>query len=172
MAEQISLNKKTTAVIIMDFQYRQLNTLPGEVQNDIIARANKVLAAARNNKIPVIHIEVQRGERIPETAMHPGIIIQPGEPILTKHRTGPFSTTNLDEILKRQGVKTLVLLGIRTSGCVLSAVRWAADIDYSLIILSDCCADPEEDVHCILMEKIFPRQASVITAREFLKIIG
>jgi nicotinamidase-related amidase len=171
MAEQSLFDRRSTAVLIMDFQYRQLNMLPEDLQQELITRANKVLAISRQNRIPIIHIEVQRGERVPETALHPGILIQPDEPILTKNRTGPFSTTNLDEVLKKQSIKTLVLLGIRTSGCILSTVRWAADIDYQLIVLSDCCADPDTEVHHVLMEKIFPRQASVTTAEEFFKLI-
>jgi len=62
-------------------------------------------------------------------------------------------------------------MGISTSGCVLSAVRWAADINYKLIVLADCCADPDGEVHRVLMEKLFPRQASVINSEEFLRAI-
>jgi nicotinamidase-related amidase len=64
-------------------------------------------------------------------------------------------------------------MGIRTSGVVLSTVRWAADIDYRLIVLSDCCADPDEEVHRVLMEKVlsFFGQAAVVTSQEFLKVL-
>ena len=63
-------------------------------------------------------------------------------------------------------------MGIATSGCVLSTVRWAADIDYGLIVLSDCCADRDDDVHRVLMEKVFPRQANVVGSQEFLRALG
>jgi nicotinamidase-related amidase len=171
MAEQPSFDRNKTAILIMDYQYRQLSFFPEEFQNEIIARANRVLAKARQKGIPVIYIEVQRGERIPETEIHRAIAPQPGELVLTKRRTGPFSTTNLDEVLKKRGIETLVLMGIRTSGCVLSTVRWASDIDYKLIVLSDCCADPDDEVQQVLMRKVFPRQASVITSLEFLKAL-
>jgi len=171
MAEQLSINRSKTAILSMDWQKRQLSFFPEVFQNEIMARANKVLAKARHEGIPVINVEVRRGEKTPETEIHPTMTPQPGEPLLTKSRTGPFSTTNLDEILKKQGIETLVLIGLRTSGCILTTVRWAADIDYKLIVLSDCCADQEEDVHRVLMEKVFPRQASVITSSEFLQIL-
>ena len=156
----------------MDYQNRQLSSFSEDFQNELISRANKVLAKARREGIPVIYVEVRRGERTLETEIHPAIKPQPGEPVLTKRRVGPFSTTNLDELLKEKSVELLVLMGIRTSGCMLSAIRWAADIDYQLIVLSDCCADQEGDVHRILMEKVFPRQASVVTSQEFLKALG
>jgi len=155
----------------MDYQNRQLGYFSESFQSELIARANKVLAKARLEGIPVIYIEVLRGERTPEREIHPAITPQPGEPVLTKRRTGPFSTTNLDEVLKKQGIETLALMGISTSGCVLSTVRWAADIDYRLIVLSDCCADRDDEVQRVLMEKVFPRQASVVTAQEFIQAV-
>ena len=171
MTEQLSFNRSTTAIVSMDWQKRQLSAFSEDFQNEIMARANKVLVQARHDGIPVINVEVRRGERTPETEIHPVMTPQPGEPLLTKSRVGPFSTTNLDEILKNQGIETLVLMGLRTSGCVLTTVRWAADIDYKLIVLSDCCADAEDDVHQILMEKMFPRQATVVTSQEFLQAL-
>ena len=171
MAEQLSFNRNKMAVLIMDYQNRQLGFFPEEFQTKLLARANEVLARARHLGIPVIYVEVRRGERTPETEIHAAVTPQPGELVLTKRRFGPFSTTNLDEVLKEQGIETLVLMGISTSGVVLSTVRWAADIDYQSIVLSDCCADRDDEVQRVLMEKVLPRQASVVTRREFLQAL-
>jgi nicotinamidase-related amidase len=46
---------------------------------------------------------------------------------------------------------------------VLSTLRQAADLDYQLTVLSDGCLDADAEVHRVLTEKIFPRQADVIT---------
>ena len=70
---------------------------------------------------------------------------QPTEVIVTKRRVGVFSTTDLESVLRTRQVTCLVLLGIATSGVVLSMVRWAADADYALVVLEDCCADGDED---------------------------
>jgi nicotinamidase-related amidase len=59
-----------------------------------------------------------------------------------------------------------VLAGIATSGVVLSTLREAADRDYQLIVLSDCCFDLDAEVHRVLMDKVFPRQAEVLTVEE------
>ena len=171
MSEQLSVDRSKTAVLIMDYQNRQLGSITTDSPEELLARANGVLAKARRESIPAIYIEVRRGERAPETEIHPAITPQPGEMVLTKRRVGPFSTTNLDEVLKQQGIEALILMGISTSGCVLSTVRWAADIDYRIIVLSDCCADRDEEVHRVLTEKIFPRQATVVTAEEFRKAL-
>jgi nicotinamidase-related amidase len=171
MVEQLAIDRAKTAVIIMDYQMRQLSSFSEQFQKEILARANKVLAKARQKGLLVINVEVQRGERTPETEIHPAIKPPPGEILLTKHRTGPFSTTNIEEILKKQKIQTLVLLGLRTSGCVLTTVRWAADIDYQLIVLSDCCADPDEEIQRVLMEKVMARQATIITTAQFLQAL-
>lgn len=55
-----------------------------------------------------------------------------------------------------------MLAGIATSGVVLSTVRQAADPDYRLVVLADGCLDPDPEVHRVLTEKVFPRQADVV----------
>jgi nicotinamidase-related amidase len=154
----------------MDYQNRQLSNFSDAFRDELLVRANKVLVRARHEGIPVIYVEVRRGERTPETEIHSGVTPRSGEIVVTKRRVGPFSTTDLDTILKAKGIDTMVLMGISTSGVVLSTVRWAADIDYRLIVLSDCCADRDEEVQRVLMGKVFPflGQATVVTSQEFL----
>ena len=173
MANQLTLDRCKTAVLIMDYQNRMLNELSEAARKDILRKANEILSKARSVSIPVIYIEVRRGERTPEMEIHPGVTPKPGELVLTKQRTGPFTTTNLNEVLKKLGVDTLVLMGIATQGCILTTVRCAADMDYKLIVVSDCCANPpSEEVHRVLMEKVFPAQASVVKAQELLGVMG
>ena len=171
MTEQISISRDKLAVLIMDYQNRQLSNFSEEFQKDILGKANEVLAEARQKGIPVIYVEVVRGERTPDREIHQAITPKSGEVVLTKSRTGPFSTTNLDEVLKEQGIETLVLMGISTSGCVITTVRWGADIDYKLMVLSDCCADQDDEIQRVLMEKLFPRQATVLTSQQFLQAL-
>ena len=173
MAEQLSFNRNKTAVLIMDYQNRQLSNFSDVFREGLLAKVNTVLEKARREGIPVIYVEVRRGERTPETEIHSSVTPKSEEVVVTKSRVGPFSTTNLDTILKTKGIETLVLMGISISGVVLSTVRWAADIDYKQIVLSDCCADPDEEVHRVLMEKIFPGfgQAAVITSPEFIQAL-
>ena len=102
----------------------------------------------------------------PGTQIHDEIAPRDGDIVVRKIRVGPFGTTDLHEQLQAKGIDTLILAGISTSGVVLSAVRDGHDRDYRLFVLSDLCADPEADVHAFLMERIFPRQAEVITSEE------
>jgi nicotinamidase-related amidase len=46
-------------------------------------------------------------------------------------------------------------------------VREAADKDYRLSVLSDGCADMDPEVHSVLLNKVFPRQAEVLTTAQW-----
>ena len=60
------------------------------------------------------------------------------------------------------------MLGISTSGVVLSTLRHAADLDldFEIILVKDGCADPDDEVHRVLTEKVFVRQSTVATCRD------
>src|SRR5690348_18417336 len=77
-------------------------------------------------------------------------------------RRPPRSTLFPYTTLFRSAIGDLVLCGISTSGVVLSTLRQAADLDFGLTVLRDACADADDEVHRVLTEKVFPRQAEVV----------
>jgi len=84
-----------------------------------------------------------------------------GEVVVTKKRVSAFAGSDLELVLRARDVTGLVLGGIATSGVVLSTVREAADRDYELTVLEDLCLDGDDEVHRVLTQKVFPRQADV-----------
>lgn len=195
MPGDFTVDRDRTAILIMDYQNEIVSMLPEGQQRVLLPQAGRVLNEARQAGLPVIYVVVRFREGYPEvnprnkafgglkgsgrltegTAgadIHPEVAPQGGDVVVTKRRVGAFSTTDLMCVLKAREADTLVLLGIATSGCVLSTVRWAADMDYQLVVVSDCCADRDEEVHRVLMEKVFPRQATVVTAQEFLNALA
>ena len=108
----------------------------------------------------------------PATAVHDTVAPEPGDITVRKTRVGAFSTTDLHQRLRDRGIINLILAGISTSGVVLSTVRDAADRDYRVFVLADACADPVPGVHDFLTEKIFPRQAHVITSAELKDLLS
>jgi nicotinamidase-related amidase len=82
---------------------------------------------------------------------------------------GAFSGNELEMMLRARGAETLVLFGIATSGIVLSTVRQASDLDYRLVVVRDACADADDEVHRVLMDKVLARQATVLPAAELVK---
>lgn len=168
-----SIDVNRTAVLIMDFQQRIIANVATEPVA-VVDNAARALAGARQAGIPVIYV-VHRGgpfaEYAPDVELHEGVAPAEGELVITKVRPGPFSTTALDVTLREMGRDNLVIMGVATSGCVLSSVRWAVDINYSFIVLSDACSDGDPEVHRVLTEKVYPRQGTVITTDEFLQAL-
>lgn len=71
-------------------------------------------------------------------------------------------------ILRAREIDMLVLFGIATSGVVLSTLLHASDADYRLVVLRDCCADQDAELHTCLLDKFFPRRANVLSAAAFV----
>ena len=125
---------------------------------DAVPPTNKIFARLAEGRVN--HLDS------PATAVHDRLAPEPGDIVVRKTRVGAFSTTDLDEQLRKRGISTVVLAGISTSGVVLSTVRDAADRDYRIIVLADGCADFDAEVHDVLLGKVFPRQADVVTVAE------
>jgi len=100
--------------------------------------------------------------------VHPDVAPAAGEVTVIKRRVSAFAGSDLQVVLSAFGISHLVLTGISTSGVVLSTTREAADKDYRITILADCCADRDEEVHRVLTTKIFLNQADVLTAAEWI----
>jgi nicotinamidase-related amidase len=190
----LTINRARTAVLIMDYQNDIVSMLPENVQAPLLDRAGAVLKKARQAHLPIIYVVVRFRDGYPEVdprnklfsglkasgrlregtsgaEIHARVAPEPGDIVVTKRRVGAFSTTDLETILRAKNIHTLVLLGIATSGVVLSTIRSAADMDYSLVVVSDACADRDAEVNRVLMDKVFPRQAVVVTAQELINAI-
>ncbi len=124
-----------------------------------ISPRNRVFSALKGGARPMTESDLS-------TAIHPAVAPLAGDVVVTKRRVGAFSGSDLEIVLRSQGVTSLVLTGIATSGVVLSTPR-AADMDFEITVLSDGCADSDVGVHDVLMTKVFPRQAEVLTVDEW-----
>ena len=67
---------------------------------------------------------------------------QDGEIVIYKHRFSGFYETELDTVLKKLGIKSLIVTGCTTSVCVESTVRDAMFRDYQCVLLADCMGEP------------------------------
>lgn len=65
-----------------------------------------------------------------------------GDAEIYKSRFSGFYRTELEDVLKRRGIETLIVTGCTTSVCVDSTVRDAMFRDYRCIVLEDCTAEP------------------------------
>ncbi|WP_236795473.1 cysteine hydrolase family protein [Amycolatopsis sp. GM8] len=130
-----------------------------------ISQRNKAFAALAAN-VGYMHANS------PDTAIHPDLAPQDDDIVVRKTRFGALSTTDLVRQLEDAQIDTIILAGVSTSGVVLSTVRDAADRDLRVVVLSDGCADPDDEAHRVLVTKVFPVQADVITVAELQDAIG
>jgi nicotinamidase-related amidase len=67
--------------------------------------------------------------------------------MMEKRRLSAFTGTDLDLVLHSRGIKTLVVAGVVTQGCVESTVREAANADYYVAIPRECVASTDQKAH-------------------------
>jgi nicotinamidase-related amidase len=184
-------NNSNTVLLVLDMQTSLLSRLPDATV--FIGNVVKAIAHARTNNIPVLYVVVGFRHGMPEVDtnnksfaamkermgtvdmtewMKIDTAIAPlsTEVVVIKRRFSAFTGSDLEVILRAQGIRHIVLTGISTGGVVLSTVREAADKDYRITVLSDGCVDGDLEVHRVLITKVFPRQADVMTVEEWMKI--
>jgi nicotinamidase-related amidase len=184
-----------TALLVMDYQPAILQML--SAPDELLGQVEYAIATARQRGTHIGYVRVAlddddynnvpahsrmaaviaaRGRMFdsdsPTTQIHERLAPQGGDIVVRKSRVSAFSTTDLDQQLRDGDVDTLILCGISTSGVVLSTVRDAHDRDYQIFVLSDCCADLDLSVHEFLMDKIFPRQAQIITTTDLPDLLA
>lgn len=186
-----SIDASRSSLLLMDFQ-NGVVPMVGEEAAPLLERAQAAITTVRERGGQVSYVRVgfatgerpaggmgkRLGDRLaemhadaPATQIDERIAPRAGDIVVRKTRVGPFGTTNLDEQLRARGVDTLLMCGIATSGCVLSAVRDGHDRDYRIVVVSDLCADREQDIHDFLTQRIFPRQGDVVTTGELGELL-
>jgi nicotinamidase-related amidase len=181
------------ALLVMDVQRAIVDRVGGlDGAAGYLPRLREAIDAARAADVPVVYVVIgfraghpeisgrnksfgaaarsgAFAEGDPGTEIHPDVAPQPGDIVVTKKRVSAFAGSDLDLVLRAGDIDGLVLTGIATSGVVLSTLRQAADLDFRLTVLSDGCLDADTEVHRVLLEKVFPRQADVVTVSEWVK---
>lgn len=193
-----SLDSKKTALIVLDIQPTIISMIPGS--EAVIPRVVKLVEAARAHKIQVIWVTVgldekewseispnnkafsgikaHMGEALPDplkkggagASLVPELSIAEGDVHLVKNRFGPFSSTDLHDQLTKRGIDTIVVAGVKTSGCVLSTVRYAADHDFKIVVASDCVKDRDQAIDDVLIGQVLPEQAHVASSDEVVSL--
>jgi nicotinamidase-related amidase len=193
VADTFTIDPAHTAVLSMDCQAGIVSIYTREGKEAFLARVAHVLHHARATGMTVIHLQVgfrpglpeisnrnalfgviksseqhQQLFRGPHGAIPDTIAPQDNEIVITKRRISAFTGTDLAMILRANDIYTLVLYGIATSGVVLSTLIDAADADYRLAVIGDCCADLDSSLHDCLIQRFFPTRGSVLSAEAFI----
>ena len=185
------MNDSETAILVMDYQQLLVSSFVSGA-DECLTNVSRFLGVARSEQIPVIFVTVGFRPGFPEvsdrnkifssvrdggrflssdTATQIPALLGPGDTdlVVNKCRVSAFEGTDLQVILRARGISHLVMFGIITSGVVLSTVRQAADLDYKISVIKDFCHDPDANVQEVLLEKVLPMQAEVVTSAQYLK---
>jgi nicotinamidase-related amidase len=193
MSDPFPIDPARTAVLSMDCQAGIVAIYTREAKDVFLARAARVLNHARDKGMTVIHVQVGFRPGCPEISSrnalfaavkssekHQSLFKEPlgsfpaaiapldKEIVITKHRISAFAGTDLAMILRANNIDTLVLYGIATSGVALSTLVDAADADYRLAVIGDCCADLDTALHDCLIGRFFPARGSVVSSEDFI----
>lgn len=157
----------------------------------MIQKAKTVLGGARRAGLPIIHVVLQFREGHPEissrnrmfsvikqmglfvTGQEEGRIEESlapvkGDIIISRPRVNAFYGSDLQTVLASRGVDTIILMGIATNWVVEGTARYAADADYRVIVLEDCCAGISVEAHDFSIANVLSTIAEVSTSQEFL----
>ena len=88
--------------------------------------------------------------------------------VIQKHRSSAFHNSNLDLLLRSNGIKTTIITGCVTSGCVASTARDAGHYDYYVVVAADCVAAYNKTVHDAALLVLSDRYP-VLTADEIIQ---
>ena len=184
----------STALLLMDFQPAILAAVAEA--DTLLDRAAAALSWARSAGVQVCYVRVGFADEdfaavpahsksfaavaqnrflaadSPDTQIHEALEVRGEDIVVRKTRFGAFSTTDLYASLHARGIDTLVLAGVSTGGVVLSTTRHAGDEDYRIYVLADATGDPDPEVHRVLLEKVLPHQAEIITTVDLPALSG
>ena len=182
------LDPKTTALVLIDLEYGIVayNTAPYR-SADVVKRSAELANAFRRGTGMVVFVRVLLNETLqlpadvsfprstpPPNAMEfvPEAGVQPSDVVVEKRQWGAFYGTALDQLLRRRGIKTIVIGGIATNFGVESTAREGFDRGYQMVFAEDAMASISAEAHEFTVKNIFPLMGRVRSVDEIVKALG
>jgi maleamate amidohydrolase len=178
-----------TALVVMHYQTDILGLFPS-VAPVLLANTRTLCDAARTKGISVYFANLRFSPGYPEVSPlnkngqgikqlglfvddrpSPELGRQASEPVIIAHRASVFFGTDLQARLLAQGVDSLIMVGIASTGVVLSSVAYASDADFRLYTVKDCCYDPDQVVHQHLFSTAFDSRTTVLSLADALQLL-
>lgn len=99
---------------------------------------------------------------------------RPGDLVASEHwGSSGFANTDLDLLLKRHGIRQLIVIGLIAHTCVEATVRFAAELGYDVTLVKDATADySDEHMHAALDINIPNYASGVVTTNEIVDIVS
>ncbi|MEX3930793.1 isochorismatase family protein [Paraburkholderia phymatum] len=191
MAQALSIDPRSTAIVLIDLQHSNVGRqLEPHSAADVVARSLRAADALRaaGGTVVFVRVDIPQLLSLPADAplrprdapapppqaseLVPECNVQSGDVIVTKRQWGAFYGTDLEQQLRRRGIRTIVLTGIATNFGVESTARAAFDRGYELVFIEDAMSSFSGDVHRFPVEHIFPRMGFVRSTEEFIGAVA
>lgn len=91
--------------------------------------------------------------------------------VIRKRRYSGFFATDLDLVLRENGVKNVIIVGTKTNCCIRATVTDAFYMDYDAYVISDCVATDSEEVNRIHLEDIRKYLGKVIDTGQLRELL-
>lgn len=152
----------------------------------VVAKAARLLAAARRTGVPVLYATIENRPAIPKpdcaiyrwskgrdilcpgtwgAEIHPDLRPEPGDFVVNRHLSiDPSYASALWPTLRALDRRTLVVFGVSTNFAVEGTVRAAVNRLFDVVVVEDCCASVPEEWHRFSVENILPLIATVTDA--------
>jgi len=138
-----------SALVEIDFQGWVLDLAhdPAVVEHAVTVRQ----AMAEQPRVCTRYLDTAPGPRSDpasaEARFVPGLEPGAADPVLTKHGKDVFADTDLEEVLRDLGVRTIVLTGLLTAHGVASTATSALGRGFDVVVVAPACADVTPDTH-------------------------
>lgn len=182
-------------VLVIDFQYGMTDpacALGSDHQDGPIEVSKGVLAAARAAGVPVIYTRVafradlQDGglfvEKVPALrVLVPGsrwieiderVAPEPDDYVLTKRHSSAFIGTELQQVLQRKGIDTVISVGCSTSGCVRQTAVDANAYGFRSVVVRDAVGDRSWEQHDANLVDLDGKYADVMSSQQVIEALG
>jgi nicotinamidase-related amidase len=98
---------------------------------------------------------------------------QTGDLVVEKQRSSAFVGTNLDLLLRSNHIKSVIVTGVVTQGCVMATATSALLNDYYVTVVTDCVASAQKELHdaaLLLLKNTLVLEDSLVTAQQIVDI--
>lgn len=176
------LDVKRLGLLLIDVQMGFLDSDHwGKRSNPDLEKNIKVLLTTfRGLNLPIIHIQhLSTDKSSPLRPGQKGVEFMPaceprcGERVFQKTVNSAFIGTELEEYLRLNSIRSLVVGGLTTDHCVSTTVRMAANFGFHVYIVADCTATFErQGVHSSYPADLIHDVSLASLSGEFARIIS
>jgi nicotinamidase-related amidase len=95
---------------------------------------------------------------------------EPKDIVFQKRRPDGFVGTDLDLMLRSNGVRTIVIGGVATEGGIEGTARSARNLGYDIVVLKDCVGSRNRELHELALKLMEQTHFDISTAGEIAEI--